>query len=113
MNQARRVGFKVGWFAALQVLGVLEDSPLRDPDQIPFSSLTLAAQNPPVPIDEEETTSMRELMEQIDAHAELDETEATSISHAQDQPGVDLLSLVADQQQSDAADQIRPSVPST
>ena len=36
-------------------------------------------QNPRVPIDEEETVSMRELVEQIDAHAELDETEATNI----------------------------------
>ena len=56
---------------------------------------------------------MRELVEQIDAHAELDETEATSIPCAQDQPGGDLLSLVADQQQTNAADQTGPSVPST
>ena len=30
-NQARKVGFEVGWLVALQVLGVLEDSLLRDP----------------------------------------------------------------------------------
>ena len=30
--QAQRLGFKVGWFVALQALGVPEDSPLRDPD---------------------------------------------------------------------------------
>ena len=66
-----------------------------------------------MPIDEEETASMKELVEQIDAHAELDETEAISIPHAQDQPGGDLLSPVADQQQTDAADQTGPSVPST
>jgi len=41
---------------------------------------------------------MRELVEQINAHAELDETEATSIPCAQDQPGGDLLSPMADQQ---------------
>ena len=52
-----------------------------------------------MPIDEEETTSMRELVQQIDAHAEPDETEATSILSAQDQPGGDLHSPVADQQQ--------------
>jgi len=96
VNQARRLGFKAGWFAALQILGVPEDSPLRDPGQIPFPSSTPVAQNPPVPIDEEETASIRELVEQIDAHAELDEIEATSIPCAQDQPSGDLLSPVAD-----------------
>ena len=30
MNQARRLGFEAGWFAALQAMGVPEDSPLRD-----------------------------------------------------------------------------------
>ena len=28
VNQARKIGFEAGWFAALQVLGVPEDSPL-------------------------------------------------------------------------------------
>jgi len=42
MNQARRLGFEVGWFVALQALGVLKDS---------------------VPIDEEKMVSIRELME--------------------------------------------------
>ena len=41
---------------------------------------------------------MRELVEQIDAYAELDETEATSIPRARDQPDGDLLSPVANQQ---------------
>ena len=31
MNQARRLGFEAGWFAALQILGVPEDSSLRNP----------------------------------------------------------------------------------
>ena len=42
VNQARRLGFEAGWFAALQALGVLEDSPLRDPGQISFPSSTPA-----------------------------------------------------------------------
>ena len=96
VNQARRLGFEAGWFVALQALGVLEDSPLRYPGQIPFPSLTPVVHNPPVPIDEEETASMRKLVEQINAHVELDEMEATSISHAGDQPGLDLLSPAAD-----------------
>ena len=34
--QARRHGFGEGWMAALQAMGVLDDSPLRNPKQIPF-----------------------------------------------------------------------------
>ena len=63
VNQARRLGFEAGWFVALQVLRVPEDSPLRDPSQIPFPSSITAVQDPLVPINEEETTSMRELVE--------------------------------------------------
>ena len=39
VNQARKMGFEAEWFAALQDLGVPEDSPLRDPGQIPFPSV--------------------------------------------------------------------------
>ena len=78
------MGFEACWFTALQALGVPEDSSLRDPGQIPFLSSTPAVQNPSLPIDEEETASMRELVEQIDAHVELDEIEATSIPRAGD-----------------------------
>ena len=63
VTQARKIGFKARWFATLQVLGVPEDSPLRDPDQIPFPSTTTTVQNPPTPIKEEETASMKELVE--------------------------------------------------
>ena len=48
-------------------------------------------------VEEEETASMRELVEQIDAHAEPDEMEATSIPNAQDQLGGDLHFPVANQ----------------
>ena len=109
VNQARRLGFEAGWFAALQILEVPKDSPLRDPGQIPFSSSNAAAQDPPVPIEEEKTASMRELVEQIDAHAEPDKMEATSIPSAQDQLGGDVHFPVADQQQTKTADQTGPS----
>ena len=56
---------------------------------------------------------MRELVEQIDAHVEPDDTEATSIPSTQDQLSVDPLFSVADQQQTEAADQTRPSAWST
>ena len=32
LNQAQRLGFEAGWFATLQILGVPEDSLLKDPD---------------------------------------------------------------------------------
>ena len=77
--QAWNLGFEAGWFAALQALGVPEDSHLRDPSQIPLPSPVTAVQDTPAAIDEEETASMRELVEQIDAHAEPEDMEATSI----------------------------------
>ena len=98
MREARRLGFEDCWLAALQTLGVPEDSPLRDPGQIPFPSSTPAIQNPSTPIDEEETTSMRELDEQIDAYVELDDMEATSIPRVDDQLSVDILQPTTDLQ---------------
>ena len=84
VTRARNMGFEAGWFAALQALGVPEDSHLRDPGQIPFPSTAPAAQGTLGAIDEEETASMRELVEQIDAHAEPEEMEATSIPTVQE-----------------------------
>lgn len=34
--QARRRGFGEGWMATLQAMGVSDDSPLRNPEKIPF-----------------------------------------------------------------------------
>ena len=52
---------------------------------------------------------MRELVEQIDAHAEPDDAEATSIPSNQDQISIDPLFFVADQQQTRVADMTGPS----
>ena len=84
INEARKLAFKEGWLAALQAVGVPEDSPLRDPNQIPLPSLPTATQKTPVVADEVETTSLRELVEQIDAHAEPIDLEATSNPNAED-----------------------------
>ena len=46
VTQARKIGFEVKWFVALQVLRVPEDSPLRDSDQIPFPSTTAIGKIP-------------------------------------------------------------------
>ena len=94
--QARKLGFETRWFAALQALGDPKNSPLRDPDQITFPSLITTVQDPSLAAEEEETVSMRELVEQIDAHAEPDEMEATSIPTVQDLLGEDLHFPVTD-----------------
>ena len=47
-------------------------------------------------VEKEETTSMRELVEQIDVHVELDEMEATSTLTVQDLLGEDLHFPVTD-----------------
>ena len=61
--QAQQLSFQEGWMAALHSLGVPEDTPLKDPSWIPFPDLSPAVQNPTGPIDEEETDSLRELVE--------------------------------------------------
>ena len=109
VTEAHKIGFEAGWFAALQVLGVPEDSLLKDPSQIPFPSTAAVVQNPPVPIEKEDTTSMRELVEQINAHAEPEDTKATSIPSTQDQLSIDPLFSMADQQQTRAMNQTGPS----
>ena len=60
------------------------------------------------PIEEEETVRIRELVEQIDAYAKLEDTEATSIPSTQDHLNIDPLFSMAKQQQTWAADQIGP-----
>ena len=105
--RARNLGFEAGWFAALQALGVPEDSYLRDLGQIPFSSPVAAVQDTPITIDEEETANMRELVKQIDAHAEPEDTEAISIPTMQELLGEDSHFPLADQPE--ATDPARPS----
>ena len=70
--------------AVLQALEVSEDSPLRNPNQIPFLGPYTATQNLPGAIVEEETPSMRELAEAIDSHVELVDLEVTSNLRAGD-----------------------------
>ena len=107
MAQAWNLGFEAGWFAALQALGVPEDSNLRNPGQIPFPSPITAVQDPPATAEEEETASMRELVEQIDAHAEPEDIEATSIPTVQELLGEDSRYPLTDQPE--MTDPTRPS----
>jgi len=69
--EARQLSFKDGWMTAQLALGVVEDSPLRNPGKVPLPDFTLTAQNLTGPTDDKETNSLRELVEQIDAHVEL------------------------------------------
>ena len=78
IKEARQLSFQEGWMAALHSSEVPKDSHLRDPSRIPFPNSLPATQNPAGPIDEEETDSLRELVEQIDAYVEVIGTEATS-----------------------------------
>ena len=87
INEVRKLAFKEGWFATLQAVRVPEDSPLKDLNKISLPSLPTAAQKAPVVADEEETTSLRELVEQIDAHSKLIDLEATNNPNAEDQHG--------------------------
>ena len=76
--QARQLSFREGWMASLQALGVPEDFPLRDPNQIPVPVSVPTNHNPTDPNKEEKTDSLRELVEQIDAHVEMIGAEVTS-----------------------------------
>ena len=105
--RAQNLGFEAGWFTALQAMGVPEDSQLRDLGQIPFPSPVAAIQDTPAAVDEEETASMRELVEQIDAHAEPEGMEATSIPTVQELLGEDPHFPPTDQPE--ATDPARPS----
>ena len=75
--QARRHRFGEGWMAALQAMGVPDDSLLRNPKQIPFPEPPPPIQNP-FGADKEDTPSMRELVCKIDTHVELVDLEVTS-----------------------------------
>ena len=55
-----------------------EDSPLRNPEQIPYPAPPPPVQSQAGAIDEEDTPSMKELVREIDTHAETVDLEATS-----------------------------------
>ena len=69
--QARWHGFGEGWMAALQAMRVPDDSPLRNPKQIPFPTPPPPIQSQSGVVDEEDTPSMRELVCEINTHVQL------------------------------------------
>ena len=56
--------------AALQAIGVPVDTPLRNPEQIPFPEPLAPVQNLFSANDEEDTPSTKELVQEIDSHVE-------------------------------------------
>ena len=52
-------------------MGVAEDSPLRNPEQIPYMAPPPLVQSQAIAADEEDIPSMRELVHAIDTHVEM------------------------------------------
>ena len=78
VHQAWFHGFEEGWLAAFQVMGVPEDSPLRNLAQILYLAPPPLTQSQVDAADEEETTSMRELVQAIDAHRDTADAKVTN-----------------------------------
>lgn len=55
-----------------------KDSPLRNPNQIPYLDPSPSVQNPTGAEEEEDTPSMRELVHEIDSHTKLIDLEITN-----------------------------------
>ena len=70
--------FEEGWMAALQAMGVPADSPLRNPEQIPFPKPPPPIQNPSNAEDEKDTSSMKKLVQENDSHVDSFNLEVTS-----------------------------------
>ena len=87
VRQAQTHGFNEGWLAALQTIGIAEDSPLRNPEQIPYPAPVPPVYGQVDAADEEETLSMRKLVHAIDTHVEMVDLEVTSNLHAEEGEG--------------------------
>ena len=62
----------------MQAIGVAEDSPLRNPEQIPYPAPPPPVQSQVGAADEEDTPSMRELVHAIDTYVELVDLQVTN-----------------------------------
>ena len=82
VHQAWNHGFGEGWLAALQAIGVAEDSLLRNPEKIPYLAPAPPIQSQVNEANEEETFSIRELVHTIDIHMDMVDLEITSNFHA-------------------------------
>ena len=80
MFENRKFGFSEKWMVVVLAMGLPEDSPFRNLDQIPYPEPPPPITQNPITIgaDDEDIPSMRELMGVIDSHAELIDLEITS-----------------------------------
>ena len=78
MFENQKYGFGEGWLATEMAMGVPKDSPLRNPDQIPYPEAPPTTTQKPTDVEDEDASSMRELVQAIDSHAELIDLEITS-----------------------------------
>lgn len=78
MFENRNYGFGEGWMATVTTIGLLEDSPFRNPDQIPYPKPPPPPTQNPTEVEDEDTLSMRELVQAIDSYAEMNDLEITS-----------------------------------
>ena len=67
----QKYGLGEGWLAIVIAMGVLEDSPLRNPDQIPYPEPALPTTQNPTEAEDKDTQSMKELVQAIDSLTEL------------------------------------------
>ena len=79
MVESQRYRFRDGWMAAVNAMGLLEDYAFRDLEQIPYLKGLIC---PPVQTinqpEEEDSLSMRELVEEIDSHAKVIELDGST-----------------------------------
>ena len=78
VHQARFHGFGEECLATLQAMGVLEDSPLRKSEQIPYPAPSPPVQSQADTADKEDTPSMRELVRAIDTYVETVDLKVTN-----------------------------------
>ena len=77
--QSQHHRFGKGWKAALKAMGVPDDFPLRNPEQIPYPEPPPSLVQNPIDAEEEgDTSSMRELVEVIDSYVELVDLKITT-----------------------------------
>ena len=105
VHQARVQGFEEGLLAALQVLGVPEDSPLRNSEQIPCPTPAPSIESQANAANDKDTPSMRELVQAIDTHLETVDLKVTSNLNAPENEKAQQLPAedVPDQHTNDAA----------
>ena len=79
MVESQRYRFRDGWMAAVNAIGLLEDYAFRDLEQVPYLEglICPSVQTTNRP-EEEDSLSMRELVEEIDSHAKVIELDGST-----------------------------------